>query len=147
MIFARCTAIFPYAGIGRLHSEHLSMFCHCERRSGCIHPYPAVRLRGLPFASSREEIADFLEARPIDIVFQERGGRPNGVAFVLLSSSDDYQQCLDKDKQNLGSRYIEVFPCARSVRYHLLLSSKCTNDVNSYQHSLITPAPVNWQCP
>lgn len=90
--------------------------------AGCIHPYPAVRLRGLPFASSREEIADFLEVRPIDIVFQERGGRPNGVAFVLLSSSDDYQQCLDKDKQNLGSRYIEVFPCARSVRAGLLLS-------------------------
>lgn len=86
--------------------------------SGCIHPYPAVRLRGLPFASSREEIADFLEVRPIDIVFQERGGRPNGVAFVLLSSTEDYQQCLDKDKQNLGSRYIEVFPCARSEFHH-----------------------------
>lgn len=80
----------------------------------------------MPFASSREEIADFLEVRPIDIVFQERGGRPNGVAFVLLSSSDDYQQCLDKDKQNLGSRYIEVFPCARSVRTQITTCSQST---------------------
>ena len=84
--------------------------------AGCVHPFPAVRLRGLPFGSSREEIADFLEVRPIDIVFQERGGRPNGVAFVLTANSEDYQRCIDKDKQNLGSRYIEVFPCARSVR-------------------------------
>jgi hypothetical protein len=85
------------------------------RAAGCVHPFPAVRLRGLPFGSSREEIADFLEVRPIDIVFQERGGRPNGVAFVLTANIEDYQRCIDKDKQNLGSRYIEVFPCARSV--------------------------------
>lgn len=92
--------------------------------AGCVHPFPAVRLRGLPFGSSREEIADFLEVRPIDIVFQERGGRPNGVAFVLTANSEDYQRCIDKDKQNLGSRYIEVFPCARSVRsLHAPLSS------------------------
>lgn len=92
-----------------------------QNSAGCVHPYPAVRLRGLPFGASKEEIADFLGIIPIDIVFQERGGRPNGVAFVLCASIDDHQQALGQDKQNLGTRYIEVFACIRTVRYHLSL--------------------------
>jgi hypothetical protein len=81
-----------------------------------VHPYPAVRLRGLPFGASKEEIADFLGVVPIDIVFQERGGRPNGVAFVLCANSEDHQQAISQDKQHLGTRYIEVFACIRTVR-------------------------------
>jgi hypothetical protein len=87
-------------------------------RAGCVHPYPAIRLRGLPFGASKEEIADFLGVVPIDIVFQERGGRPNGVAFVLCANLVDHQQAISQDKQNLGTRYIEVFPCIRTVRAH-----------------------------
>ena len=85
--------------------------------AGCVHPYPAVRLRGLPFGASKEEIADFLQIVPIDIVFQERGGRPNGVAFVLCANLEDHQQAISQDKQNLGTRYIEVFACIRTVRH------------------------------
>jgi heterogeneous nuclear ribonucleoprotein F/H len=91
------------------------MAAECDSSAGCVHPFPAVKLRGLPFGASKEEVADFLQIVPIDIVFQERGGRPNGVAFVLCSSTDDQQQALAQDKQHLGSRYIEVFACIRTV--------------------------------
>lgn len=85
-------------------------------RAGCVHPYPALRLRGLPFGASKEEIAEFLGVVPIDIVFQERGGRPNGVAFVLCASTEDHQTAMSKDKEHMGTRYIEIFSCIRTVR-------------------------------
>lgn len=85
--------------------------------SGCINPFPCVKLRGLPFGATKEEIAQFLDVTPIDVLVQERGGRPSGVAFVLLRSVEDHEKAVGMHKQNLGSRYIEIYPCLRSEYY------------------------------
>lgn len=107
-----------HAKSGYLRFVTITLMCSkgSQHTAGCIHPFPAVRLRGLPFGASKEEVADFLGIVPIDIVFQERGGRPNGVAFVLCATNEDQQQAISQDKQNLGTRYIEVFACIRTVR-------------------------------
>jgi heterogeneous nuclear ribonucleoprotein F/H len=40
-------------------------------------------------------------------------GRPTGVALVEFASPQDAAAALAKDKQMMGSRYIEVFPSTR----------------------------------
>lgn len=37
-------------------------------------------------------------------------GRPSGVAFVEFSNARDAQHALSKDRQMMGTRYIEIFP-------------------------------------
>jgi hypothetical protein len=81
-----------------------------------MNPFPCVRLRGLPYSAQKEEIADFLDVTPIDIVILEKGGRPSGQALVLCATPEDMDRAIDKDKKDLGSRYIEVFQAIRSVR-------------------------------
>jgi heterogeneous nuclear ribonucleoprotein F/H len=40
-------------------------------------------------------------------------GRPTGVALVEFASPQDAQSAAAKDKQMMGTRYIEVFPSSR----------------------------------
>lgn len=40
-------------------------------------------------------------------------GRPTGVALVEFASAADASTGLSKDKQMMGTRYIEVFPSSR----------------------------------
>jgi len=40
-------------------------------------------------------------------------GRPTGVALVEFASPADAQAAAVKDKQMMGTRYIEVFPSSR----------------------------------
>jgi len=82
---------------------------------GCI-----VRMRGLPWSASHEEVANFLE--DCNIVGGKEGvhfgfvrdGRPSGEAYVELASSEDVSKALEKNKQHMGKRYIEVFASKKS---------------------------------
>jgi len=79
-----------------------------------------VRMRGLPWSASQEEVANFLE--DCNIVGGNEGihftyvrdGRPSGEAYVELASADDMSRALEKNKQHMGKRYIEVFPSKKS---------------------------------
>ena len=42
------------------------------------------------------------------------GGRPNGIAFVELPNAQEATAAMVKNKQMMGSRYIEIFPANRS---------------------------------
>lgn len=42
------------------------------------------------------------------------GGRPTGMALAEFPSAQEATAALSKNKQNLGSRYIELFPATRS---------------------------------
>ncbi|CAM6102293.1 unnamed protein product [Calypogeia fissa] len=72
-----------------------------------------VRLRGLPFSASESDIADFfkgLEMGPDGVVicvnFQ---GRSTGQAYVQFASAELANKALERNRQHIGSRYIEVF--------------------------------------
>eukprot|EP00850_Spirogloea_muscicola_P012074 SM000077S21548 [mRNA] locus=s77:144588:147856:+ [translate_table: standard] len=72
-----------------------------------------VRLRGLPFSATEGDIADFfkgLELGPDGVVicvnFQ---GRSTGQAYVQFVSTEQANKALDRNRQHIGSRYIEVF--------------------------------------
>ncbi|CAL8268636.1 unnamed protein product [Merluccius merluccius] len=82
-----------------------------------------VRLRGLPFGCSKEEILQFfsgMEIVPNGITLpMDYQGRGTGEAFVQFATQDIAERALKKHKERIGHRYIEIFKSSRSeVRTH-----------------------------
>ncbi|XP_078269250.1 heterogeneous nuclear ribonucleoprotein H3 isoform X2 [Rhinoraja longicauda] len=77
-----------------------------------------VRLRGLPFGCSKEEIVQFftgLEIVPNGITLpMDYQGRSTGEAFVQFASKEIAEKALGKHKERIGHRYIEIFKSSRS---------------------------------
>jgi heterogeneous nuclear ribonucleoprotein F/H len=85
-----------------------------------------LKLRGLPFSATEEDIAAFFDdpALGIDappapgdvLVAAGADGRPSGMAFVEFPSAEGAGRGLGKDRALIGSRYIEVFPSTEDER-------------------------------
>ncbi|KAF6255250.1 hypothetical protein COO60DRAFT_1627605 [Scenedesmus sp. NREL 46B-D3] len=80
-------------------------------------PSNVLRLRGLPFSAQKEDIVRWFEdVAPLavdSVHIITDYGRPTGVALVEFGSPQDAQSAAAKDKQMMGTRYIEVFPSSR----------------------------------
>ncbi|XP_018328130.1 heterogeneous nuclear ribonucleoprotein H-like isoform X2 [Agrilus planipennis] len=72
-----------------------------------------VRLRGLPFGCSKEEIAQFftgLEIVPNGItLLTDYSGRSSGEAYVQFVNKEVAEKALLKHRERIGHRYIEIF--------------------------------------
>ncbi|GFY76188.1 heterogeneous nuclear ribonucleoprotein H [Trichonephila inaurata madagascariensis] len=72
-----------------------------------------VRLRGLPFGCSKEEIAQFFTGMEIVrngiTLPTDYQGRSTGEAYVQFSSQDIAEKAMGKHKEKIGHRYIEIF--------------------------------------
>lgn len=72
-----------------------------------------VRLRGLPFSCTEADITQFFSG--LDIVengitvVTDNKGRNSGEAFVQFSSQEAADEALQRDREIIGNRYIEVF--------------------------------------
>ncbi|MGH0132645.1 UNVERIFIED_CONTAM: hypothetical protein FKN15_049720, partial [Acipenser sinensis] len=81
--------------------------------SGCL-----LRLRGLPFGCSKEEIVQFfsgLKIVPNGITLPvDYQGRSTGEAFVQFASKEIAEKALGKHKERIGHRYIEIFKSSRN---------------------------------
>uniref|UniRef100_A0A8D0CJQ2 RRM domain-containing protein n=1 Tax=Scleropages formosus TaxID=113540 RepID=A0A8D0CJQ2_SCLFO len=78
-----------------------------------------VKLRGLPFSCTVEDIVHFFEGLDIvgggvTLVFDAHG-RNTGIAYVEFASQEMADQALQKDRERIGSRYIEIFPSRKSA--------------------------------
>ncbi|KAK9123517.1 hypothetical protein Sjap_013119 [Stephania japonica] len=81
-------------------------------------PFPVVRLRGLPFDCAEPDVADFLHGLDIvDILFVHKGGRFTGEAFCVLGYPLQVDFALQRNRQNMGRRYVEVFRSKRQEYY------------------------------
>ncbi|XP_068622448.1 heterogeneous nuclear ribonucleoprotein H [Battus philenor] len=73
-----------------------------------------VKLRGLPFGCSKEEIVQFFDGLPVAPdgvhLLYDYTGRASGEAFVHFVDKGSAQEALDRDREKIGHRYIEVFP-------------------------------------
>ncbi|XP_068947666.1 G-rich sequence factor 1 [Petaurus breviceps papuanus] len=82
-----------------------------------------VRLRGLPYSCNEKDIVDFFAGLTIvDITFvmDHRGRRKTGEAYVQFEEPGMANQALLKHKEEIGNRYIEIFPSRRNeVRTHI----------------------------
>ncbi|KAI4821240.1 hypothetical protein KUCAC02_029182 [Chaenocephalus aceratus] len=80
-----------------------------------------VRIRGLPYTSTEDDIVQFFSGLEIvgsGITFvQNRKGKNSGEAFVQFSSKEAAEEALQKDRELIGHRYIEVFPSSADQIY------------------------------
>jgi len=71
-----------------------------------------VELRGIPYTAAMVTIQDFFRdiKIPADCVhiLYNREHRASGIAYVELGSAADQKRALDKNKQRMGHRYVEV---------------------------------------
>ncbi|KAL9267866.1 Epithelial splicing regulatory protein 2-like protein [Drosera capensis] len=80
---------------------------------------PIARLRGLPFNSTDMDILKFFVGFDIvDVLLVNRSGRFSGDAFVVFASTVQADMALQRNTQNMGPRYVEVFRCGKEEYYH-----------------------------
>ncbi|EFN58697.1 hypothetical protein CHLNCDRAFT_20050, partial [Chlorella variabilis] len=78
-----------------------------------------VRLRGLPFTSTAQDVLQFFEG--VETVGGEAGvvftctpdGRPTGEAYVALPDAEALAGAVARHKDKIGTRYIEIFESSK----------------------------------
>mmetsp|Transcript_31201 Transcript_31201/g.87507 ORF Transcript_31201/g.87507 Transcript_31201/m.87507 type:complete len:388 (-) Transcript_31201:66-1229(-) len=78
----------------------------------------SVRMRGLPYSTTAAEIVDFFKGLNVDedsVTFTYNyHNRPSGEAYVRFRSNEEAAKALMHNRENIGSRYIELFPCTET---------------------------------
>jgi heterogeneous nuclear ribonucleoprotein F/H len=76
-----------------------------------------VRLRGLPYSVTKDDIRSFFKDLPIGttglVLCESREGRRNGEAFVQFANESHVEEALKLDKGTIGQRYVEIFKVTR----------------------------------
>eukprot|EP00262_Sarcandra_glabra_P020230 TRINITY_DN7963_c0_g1_i1.p1 TRINITY_DN7963_c0_g1~~TRINITY_DN7963_c0_g1_i1.p1 ORF type:complete len:254 (-),score=44.77 TRINITY_DN7963_c0_g1_i1:17-778(-) len=86
-------------------------------------PFPVVRLRGLPFDCSEGDVAEFFHGLDVvDVLLVHKMGRFNGEAFCIFGYPLQVDFALQRNRQNMGRRYIEVFRSKRQEYYGAVAS-------------------------
>lgn len=104
-----------------------------------------VRLRGIPFTCTEDDIAHFFSGldivqNGITIVTDSRG-RKSGQAFVQFTSQKAADEALQRDRDVIGSRYIEVFPStSEDVQSALRRRTSSPHTQTSFQSANRRPA-------
>merc|ERR1712109_291750 len=78
---------------------------NCKQDENCI------KMSGLPFRASEKEIRDFFlpAAKCVSVkVILNRDGRPSGDAIASFDSQEEVEEAMKKDREHLGSRYINL---------------------------------------
>lgn len=87
-----------------------------------MHFTEVLKLRGLPYSVTKEEIVKFfgeefdLKEGDINVCYQV-DGKATGEAFVKFSSSEMSKKAMNWDGMTIGARYVEVFACKKSDCY------------------------------
>uniref|UniRef100_A0A3P8WZ67 Uncharacterized LOC103397816 n=1 Tax=Cynoglossus semilaevis TaxID=244447 RepID=A0A3P8WZ67_CYNSE len=74
-----------------------------------------VRVKGLPWSTSAEEIMHFFSDCRIRggldgiHLTLDRRGRPSGRGFIEMEDEEDVSRALEKHRQYIGERYVEVY--------------------------------------
>ncbi|PAA85451.1 hypothetical protein BOX15_Mlig020894g5, partial [Macrostomum lignano] len=98
---------------------------------------PVLRMRGLPFTADFGAIRDFFEddrivKEGILMVYNE-SGKPSGEAYVQFGSPEAAARAMAKhNRQNMGHRYIELFPSSMAEAYAEGNRQRCMRQ--AYQH-------------
>ncbi|XP_030458691.1 uncharacterized protein LOC115679229 isoform X2 [Syzygium oleosum] len=81
-------------------------------------PFPLVRLRGLPFNCTEADVAEFFHGLDIvDVLFVHNDGKFTGEAFCVLGYPLQVDFALQRNRQSMGRRYVEVFRSKRQDYY------------------------------
>lgn len=80
--------------------------------------YKSLKLRGLPFQATVQEIREFFadfRVAESDIIIDFADGRPTGYALVFLESEDEAARARKElNRKLIGSRYVDmIYPDIR----------------------------------
>lgn len=90
-----------------------------QGQAGGPRSLPVVRLRGLPFNCCDNDVFDFFAGLDVvDVLFVRKNGRFSGEAYVVFGAPMQVDYALQKNRHNMGRRYIEVFRCKKQDYYH-----------------------------
>ncbi|CDP01794.1 unnamed protein product [Coffea canephora] len=104
--------------------------------------FPVVRLRGLPFDCTDIDIFKFFAGLDIvDVFLVSKGGRFSGEAFVVFASPVQAEFALQRDRQNMGRRYVEVFRCKKQDYYHAIAAEMHYDGGYDDYHGTPPPRP------
>ncbi|KAL9255328.1 Epithelial splicing regulatory protein 1-like protein [Drosera capensis] len=97
-------------------------------------PFPVVRLRGLPFGCKETDVSDFFQGLSIvDVLLTHKGGRFSGEAYCVLGYQHQVEYALQRNRQNIGRRYVEVFRSTRH-EYYKAIASEVTEAPSGSPH-------------
>ncbi|GAB5361859.1 hypothetical protein AAMO2058_000749100 [Amorphochlora amoebiformis] len=72
-----------------------------------------IRMRGLPWSVRQSDIEDFFKGMDVKrdgiLIEINSQGRPSGNAYVSFDTKDGHAKALERHKDNLGKRYVEIF--------------------------------------
>ncbi|CAN8277732.1 unnamed protein product [Cochlearia groenlandica] len=87
--------------------------------------FPVVRLRGLPYNCSAIDIFKFFAGLDIvDVLLVSKKGKFTGEAFVVFAGPMQVEIALQRDRQNMGRRYVEVFRCSKQDYYNAVAAEE-----------------------
>eukprot|EP00898_Chlorokybus_atmophyticus_P005946 jgi/Chlat1/6352/Chrsp44S05910 len=93
-----------------------------DRRGSFDRHLHVVRLRGLPYSATEEDIMEFfkgLEIVPNGIILGVTAqGRATGEAFVEFANEQDVASAVERNRQMMGRRYVEVFRSSHGDMQH-----------------------------
>lgn len=105
-----------------------------------------IRLRGLPYAATIEDILDFLGEFSTDIrthgvhMVLNHQGRPSGDAFIQMKSTDRAFMAAQKyHKKTMKDRYVEVFQCSAEEMNFVLMGG-------TLNRNGLSPPPCKLPC-
>lgn len=88
---------------------------------------PVVRLRGLPFDCSEVEIADFMQGLDVvDVLLVHKKGKFTGEAYCVLGYPLQVDYALQRNRHNIGKRYVEVFRSGK-MEYYRAISNEVSD--------------------
>lgn len=80
-----------------------------------------IQVKGLPWSCTPQDLLQFFSEcrirdglKGIHLTTNQRTGRPSGQAFIEVEHEDDVSKALEKHKQYLGPRYVEVYEVTNS---------------------------------
>uniref|UniRef100_T1E5L2 G-rich sequence factor 1 n=1 Tax=Crotalus horridus TaxID=35024 RepID=T1E5L2_CROHD len=112
-----------YVEVFEIHNKDVDTLMRSLKfRSAPVNNDGVVRLRGLPYRCTEVDITEFfsgLTIQDIVFVFDYDGRRKTGEAFVQFATPEMANKALLKHKEEIGNRYIEIFPSQKSaIRTH-----------------------------
>jgi heterogeneous nuclear ribonucleoprotein F/H len=122
------------------------------QRQAALSSNRVLRLRGLPFRATPDDIIEFFqEAVIVDISFVETAdNRQTGDAYIELLTDESAAACIARNRQLMGTRYIEVIDSS-AVEREVALSthrhragrhshSRSVTDTRDVPHSMMLPS-------
>jgi hypothetical protein len=94
-----------------------------------------VRMRGLPFRATEGEIVAFFEQAGVHVldggvlICMNPDGRVTGEAYVQFGSDEDARRALERHRDQMGSRYIELFRSNKPELINVMRRQQTTRDL------------------